>query len=689
MADTSDLLNLLWYGQSTNTLGDPVWPTCTVKVRGGRFNRRYAPWTGARIDGIIAGGNNAQPWQAFWEPSGDYVELPGIYRVSLAHSFENNGMTIATIEMENIAYTEEGAGDTLFHMIQRGFYSPFRGFSPPGRIGWSSTLQNPWYRTLNKKQQITITQGYIDQEAKTFTGLIDDIDLTSAPDRITLTCRDFGQALTDQRLFGNVKDPYLRDPITFVDRRTAEKLRKVGYDPKAATQDNTGKYPPSNVIDTDTSTYWRSRMYSTTHATDWIQIRVPQGRYETFYLRPKYAGMRIYISVYAKARADGKPCTFGDTVLNEGWIGVGEGAAGEVPGDEGGIPYLKTIENVSSQGKYHTFGVDGPALEIGAGSIIRVSFRDLAQVSGGDLPPGEPGGAYRAGVIRMIAIKRSLKAEALKKRWVLIDDVSDAIKIVLRWAGFKEWDIESTGVRLKRAVVFNKGNFLIDVINKLAESTNYVFFMNDPSGDDASIGIPTFRQSRIITEDSARAGVKDTDLLTGIHAKITDAPLAYVIRVRGREADDDETGSGFLIGGGSVRRVKFTFYPPWSGHFEGQTDDLSGILKHVLHLDTKLTSTEDCQFACYYIALKEALQSAIGDVQIPAFPGLELDGFLLVQDSGTGMWTRLWLSNRESTFVSGEQASYIQTLGGTWVDTPNVIAMKDIIQKAILERSNE
>lgn len=292
----------------------------------------------------------------------------------------------------------------------------------------------------------------------------------------------------------------------------------------------------------------------------------------------------------------------------------------------------------------------------------------------------------------MIAIKRRLSEEALTQRWVLVDDVADVVKVVLRWAGYKEWDIESTGVRLKRKVTFFMDSFLIDVINKVAESTNYVFFENDPSADDLSIGIPTFRQSRVITEDDARAAVNDTDLLTGMQAKITDEPLSTVIRVRGRPADDEEIGGAFLIGSptaDSIRRIHYTLFTPWSGHTEEDTNDLAGILKHVVHLDPKLTSVEDCKFAALYIAMQEALLSVTGQIEIPAFPAFEIDSFGLVKDTGTGMLTRLLIATRDSTMTLGEEASYKQTLAGTWVDTPNVIAIKDLIQQAILDRSNE
>lgn len=246
--------------------------------------------------------------------------------------------------------------------------------------------------------------------------------------------------------------------------------------------------------------------------------------------------------------------------------------------------------------------------------------------------------------------------------------------------------MESTGVRLKRPVVFNRGTFLMDVIRKIAESVNYVFFMDDPTSDDDSIGIPTFRNPAVLYDYTPYLEFRDDQLLTDIKAKITDEPLAYVIRMRGRLATKDETaGTGFLIGGGSERRVKYTFYPPWSGptHFPGGEDRLAGILKHVVHQDPKFTSEEDCKWACWYTALHQALQSVTGNIKVPAHPALVLDQLVTVRDVGTGMRSRLWIAQRSVRFEAGQQAKWEMTLGGTWVDTPDVIAMKNLINSNV------
>lgn len=679
MATVSPTLASRWRQQSSywaREPGDGVGrPQMRVEVRSGRFNRRYDDWNGEPLGVRIAGTGGGQPWQAFWEELTPYVEIPGVASVRLEQDFQNNGITVATVEIDNVLYRETGAGNTLMHTVERGALAPFRGYAPPNRPGWDPALQNEWYDKLARNAQITIHQGYDGEEVKTFTGLIDDVDLTSDPDRITITCRDFGQLLTDQRMFGHVKNPYIRDPVTFVDRLTADAVKLVGYGAAASDEDTGGNYPPSHVTDLDADTYWRSRIYGAANATTWVQIRIPQGRYASFWLNPKWPGHEVYVSLYAKERTDGKPCRWNGQDIGVGWV---ENGLGNVPGANGGIPYVRKIDSASEVPAYYDFGPALPELECGPGSILRIHFRNLAPVEG-DI---EQIAGYRAGVQRLAARKRELSSEAKEKRWVLVDDAADVVRVILRWAGFKEWDVEGTGVRLKRPVVFNRGDFLIDCIRKMAEAVNYVFFINDPTSDDLSLGVPVFRKSRVLTEDAPVAAVRDRDLLTGIRVKMTDEPLAYVIRVRGRLATDEETGAGYLIGGGSQRRVKFTYYPPWA-RLENR---LAGILKHVVHHDNKLTSTEDCEFACYYIALQEALEAITGSIEIPATPVVELDSFVAVEDLGTGIFSRLWVASRSSEFTNGETRAWTQSVGGTWVDTPDVIAMKDIINAAVLAR---
>jgi hypothetical protein len=70
-------------------------------------------------------------------------------------------------------------------------------------------------------------------------------------------------------------------------------------------------------------------------------------------------------------------------------------------------------------------------------------------------------------------------------------------RCILRWAGFKEWEVENTGVRLKRPFVVNAGDFLIDAIQAAqTRRPASTFFIKDPTdADDLSIGVPVFRNA--------------------------------------------------------------------------------------------------------------------------------------------------------------------------------------------------
>jgi hypothetical protein len=127
----------------------------------------------------------------------------------------------------NVLHREQGATSAdIFRTIERGALAPFRGYATPGLVGWDPGMQNEWFDVLARNAQITLYQSIDGEECKTFTGLIDDIDMEANPATITLTVRDFGQVLTDQRLFGWVKDPYVRDPVTFADRRSCAQVQE-------------------------------------------------------------------------------------------------------------------------------------------------------------------------------------------------------------------------------------------------------------------------------------------------------------------------------------------------------------------------------------------------------------------------------------------------------------------------------
>jgi hypothetical protein len=448
-------------------------------------------------------------------------------------------------------------------------------------------------------------------------------------------------------------------------------VKKVGYDADAGTEDDSA-HSAAKVLDTDSDTFWRSRSYNDENATDWVQIHVPQGRYASFYLWNEYPHLEGYLSIYMRARSDGQPCMFGDLeVTPDTWVDIG---LGTVPGALGGKPYVKLFTDMpNDRGYTHTFGYTNTNMPIelicGDDTAIRMHYRHLRNPPGGD-------GGYYAGVKRMIALKRSIQVQAKKRHWVMVDDTSDIVRVVLRWAGFKEWEVENSGVRLSKPWVVDRSSVLLDIINQIKENTDFLFFMGDPSDNgDNSLGVPIFRHTNAVRDEQGTIAVNDQHLLTGIQAKLSEEPLSTIIRMRGatiaKDLDDIVK---------SRKHVGYTYRPPWS-------ERLAGVIKHVLHYDTKLKTVEDCQFACYYAALQEALQSATATIQLPGFPGIELDDFASLFDEGTGLSTRLWASNRSSTFRSGEQTTWTMTLGGSLVDMPDIQGVVNDINQAV--RSGE
>jgi hypothetical protein len=297
---------------------------------------------------------------------------------------------------------------------------------------------------------------------------------------------------------------------------------------------------------------------------------------------------------------------------------------------------------------------------------VRIGLRRLKRIGGGN---------YRAGITRLQARHRERTVNLKETRIVLVDDVSDMVKVCLRWAGFTEWEVETTGVRLKGRAVFNRSSFLIDPITKATEQTGFVFYVGDPSDSD-SRGVPVFRKNRALLEPPAELlEVRDSDLLTGIKVQISEEPLAWNIRVRGKETSNKKYVQA--VGGDTTRRIMAYYKPPWT-----RAGRMAGVLKHVTHTYPELKTFDECLFAAYLIALGEALQAVTGVVQIPGNPGLNLDDQIGVLDTATGMNTRMWISNRTSTFHLGEQASWVMTVGGSFIDTPDITVLVREIDSA-------
>lgn len=633
-------------------------PVQRIDVRLGHFVHGYFPWD-APIDGAdIYGESPRRPWQAVWTPRSDWRVLPGDESCDIEQDFDSQGIAVATISISTDVLTPVVGPNGAYHLIERGALSPFRGspFDLPTRDPKYDVAPNDWYGYLTKNAQIKVWQGYGDDLEPTFTGMVDDVDVTSHPDHISLTARDFGQVLTDERVFGWVKSKQVPEPTIFRTTGKSKKDKGVGYDASASS--HRAGYLPRFVVDDSSDSRWLSANHSTEDVTEWVQIRLPKGRYDSFAIHNAYPGMEVYVGVYARSDGLGAAsCRLDGAAIADGWVEAGNG---NVPGTEGGWPYLRRWGTMSDQGNAHKLK---HSLEVGDGSVLRVGFRNLYRIDAG---------VYRAGVARLAAIKRAPIFTATKlgnrRKRIECEDVADVVKVVLRWAGFKEWRVAQTGAEIKGDWPFNRANSLREVIAKCEEITGYIFYMDPPTADDGSLGVPVFEPNYAIKNQAPQAVLTDDDLLTGLQAKASDEPLSSIIRIRGKGAK-----TGFTLGVDQVKKVMAVYRPPWA-----RNKRLAGVIRHfIADSETipalkRLTSNDECMVMAQLVALQMALQAYTGEVELPGHPGLNLNRQVQVFDRGSGLNTRLYIARRTSSFQTGENAAFKTTLGGALIDETDV-----------------
>lgn len=238
---------------------------------------------------------------------------------------------------------------------------------------------------------------------------------------------------------------------------------------------------------------------------------------------------------------------------------------------------------------------------------------------------------------------------------------------------------------------------MMDVIKKMTEMTNYVFFMMPPSGiehtgdasdlgdndvtDTNSIGVPCFRWNRSLATVRRPIRLRDKDLLMEIQTKQSQEPIAMNIRVRGKQAT--KTQGGRLLGAEGIRRYMDFYANPIarpSANPRSQTTGLDnkdrGPNKHFVSHDELLVSTYLCQVATRLVGFAEALKSITATAQTAGYPFLGLDQHVVLFDTATGNSSRLWVTNLQTTFRSGNRAEYKTSIGGSLIDTPDVTVMR-------------
>jgi hypothetical protein len=665
------------------------------RVRRGAFLKHHRPFTfldGSTEDfATIPVSSPRTPFAAKWYPHSDWMDLPNLTDVNIQQNFETNGVRTATITIDNIVWKAIAGVVGTYHLARRGYLSPLRAYTAPWRHAPSWHEINEWVRIFESSSQVDIFQGYGDATPRVFTGLIDQVDMSSSPDTIVMTVRGFaGPMLTDQRMFGRNKDPRLRVPITFADRRSSYDEKKVSGGAKASSHHRT--HPARNITRAD-STSWLSQGRLSPDHSEWCQITLTAGHYETFRLFPQYANMEAYVSVRVQNRRDrrrywtphsgglipAKKAKVDDAEVNEGWYDpVTEGswsdltdaekdariASGDGMVPDTDIPYVRHFKRLDNVGKAHKLG---HKFEVGAGTKLRITFRHLHHSA--------KYGDFRAGAKRLIAYALHKKADAKKNQWILVDDASDVVKVVLRWAGYREWEVEDFGWRIEKDKpwVFHQSDFFIDVINYVKSQGDFVFFEKPPTTHDESLGVPVFRHSRALRPPGdAVLGAADFNLLTGVNATLNVVGRPSIVHVRGREAKKGQHGRS--LGEDRAKRVWAKYIPPW-GTKHSTRYRQANILRHHTHFDPNLTTNGECKVAAVLIAIQYQLQSFTAHIEIPGHPGAELDDHVSIRDEGTGVDTRIWVADIQSQFTSGEQAKWTVTIGGALIDTEDMVLL--------------
>ncbi len=283
--------------------------------------------------------------------------------------------------------------------------------------------------------------------------------------------------------------------------------------------------------------------------------------------------------------------------------------------------------------------------------------------------------------------KSALKTgSGLLKGWVLVDDVSDVIKTLFIWAGFKEWYLHRTGWSIFKPLQYGEDKFFVDIIDDVLTQGNFVFYMLAPTDDDRSIGVPYFGPQK--ATDPPRPGmldVRDTTRTEALQVKWDTSALPYVMRVRG---DIDPKGHG--LDELTVKRFMGVYYPPWSGTPYASRDPLdfrtkgtgrvAGVLRHfteTLGVTTtvSLNSNEECLFACVLAAIQYALGMCTGQFQMAGLPGVELNQQVNVVEEATGVDSRLWVASIQSDHSVGPNGLWTMTVGGSMIDTEDMAAL--------------
>lgn len=668
-------------------------PVVRAFVRKGHLERRYRRLPDNEVFGYIPGLMTPNDvWYGEWVPDTNYVEVPNVKDAKGDQDYSQNGIEQVTMTIDNVAMIEkEGNLGALFHLIERGYYGPQRG--QPSSRGERAGVKNQWFDTWkDKSTQIIILVGYGEAVFPLHCGLIDKVSLTSQPDQISVNLRSMGQFFTDQHIFMDAKNLWLRDPITFADRVSVQEGPNVAN--QAQAKSSRSGAPAALAVDGSSKSAWVSEGHGDSREIEWIEFPVPAGHFIKFEMYPGYQNMEMYVSVHTTNDnvPGGGEARYGNgNKLGEGWVNNG---SGQVPGTT--IPFVNYVAGVRQDMTTYSITKSGQKIIAGDNTRIRLWFSNLHPA-----PQDDGKGTTLRAAVRECRIRDASIPEAAKKaHWILVDDVSDIVKIVCQWAGFHDWEIEKTGVRLSDKVVFDRQKFLIDPINYIKEQVGYVFYIKPPPEfdfDDLSpsnatnrkMGVAVFRQATSMRQNPPDTieSVRDDNLLTAVTAEFDANQLPDSIRVRGKAVSDkvamNDPSHIHALGADRTKRFQASYRPVWA---RGSSQGAAHLRRPQVHYDDLLDETYLCEVACLMIAFQAALESAKGVIELPLWPLIHLDHQTLLFDRGTGMSTRIWNVSRSWNYVGGAEVEFKMTLGGSFIDINDVSETREELERLLNER---
>lgn len=692
--------------KSQNLVGD-AQHVLVVRVRPGYMNHGYLDTH--RIDDgspifppLIWKGNNHSCWKGEWTPTGDWVTLPQIQSADFTTTFQSLGSTggsgsgqtssVLTAIMDNVYFEPVTGAGGLYHVIKRGWFSPMRGTKITSRPElWAKTA---WTDALNGGYQIELWEGYGDPTdasciplahpisqviggrtmmsctppspaiKRTWTGIIETCRVVATPDVITLTARDFGLMFTDQRVMGWNKAREIRAPIKFNSRKQAQGQIEI----QGPLTVNSGLALPGEG--------WQSGPHGSPSDVAWIEMKLPKGYYEDFFWAPRYADNSMYVSL--RMGPGGGTRRTGTVIAGNTWVDLGYGS---VPG--GGPPWLRNWNDVPKHARRWSLNArEFDGYNVPDGSTLRLSFSDLTAFGDAFVGGGNGFNAYKFGSDPSTSPGMLVNAT----HWILVEDASDVVRMVLIWCGFQEWNVEDFGWTLAHEKIYNENRFLMDIINDVLAQGNFMFWMGPPTDDDRSIGVPNFTHQKA-TDNPERGMVEitDHDLLEDIDATWDNSALPFVMRYRGNLSKKGQT-----LEQDTVKRFEATYYPPWSGDAYSPVSDLphsarpnrvAGIRRHFTATlgassTIGLESNEECLFACLLAAIQYAIQMFTATIQIAGYPGFDLNSHVSVQDESSGINSRLWLASIESHHKMGPNGSWNMVLGGSFIDNDDMFLIR-------------